>query len=221
MLEITPVIGGAVMWRQIAGALVGLVPAYGIVPKTAVAFGGTYVVGLAATRWYETGLLTAGERKRIVAEASAKARVAATAMVEQARTAGGKAGAQAQDGWRKASQQAAAAGAQATAAAKTQAGKMADGARATTAKAGARARETARRLREGSRRAMKRKPKGVTDGFWDAPGAGDEAGQQSSGAPVAPPPGGTPAAPPPSGAPVAPPPGGTPVAPPPDGPAEG
>ena len=58
MLEITPVIGGAVVWRQIAGALVGLVPGYGIVPKTAVAFGGTYVVGLAATRWYETGLLT-------------------------------------------------------------------------------------------------------------------------------------------------------------------
>ena len=88
-------IGGAVIWRQIAGALVGLVPGYGIVPKTAVAFGGTYVVGLAATRWYETGLLTEAERKRIVAEASAKARDVATAMVEQARDAGGKAGAQA------------------------------------------------------------------------------------------------------------------------------
>ncbi len=45
MIEITPVIGGAVVWRQIAGALVGLVPGYGIVPKTAVAFGGTYIVG--------------------------------------------------------------------------------------------------------------------------------------------------------------------------------
>ena len=91
MIEITPVVGGAVVWRQIAGALVGLVPGYGIVPKTAVAFGGTYVVGLAATRWYETGLLTDEERRRITSEAAGKAREAATAMVAQAKVAGDKA----------------------------------------------------------------------------------------------------------------------------------
>jgi hypothetical protein len=91
MIEITPVIGGAVVWRQIAGALVGLVPGYGIVPKTAVAFGGTYVVGLAATRWYETGLLTDEERKRITAEAAATAKDTASAMVAQAKVAGEKA----------------------------------------------------------------------------------------------------------------------------------
>ncbi len=91
MIEITPVIGGAIVWRQIAGALVGLVPGYGIVPKTAVAFGGTYVVGLAATRWYETGLLTDEERKRITVEAAGKAKEAATAMAVQAKTAGEKA----------------------------------------------------------------------------------------------------------------------------------
>ncbi|HET6496612.1 MAG TPA: hypothetical protein VFH61_14740 [Thermoleophilia bacterium] len=96
MMEITPVIGGAVMWRQIAGTLAGLVPGYGIAPKTAVAFGGTYAVGLAATRWYETGLLTKAERKRITAEASARARDVATVMAAQARTAGGRVGAQAQ-----------------------------------------------------------------------------------------------------------------------------
>ena len=104
MIEITPVIGGAIVWRQIAGALVGLVPGYGIVPKTAVAFGGTYVVGLAATRWYETGLLTDEERKRITAEAAGKAKDAATAMAvqaknagEKARSAGDRAGAQAKN----------------------------------------------------------------------------------------------------------------------------
>ncbi len=91
MLEITPVIGGAVVWRQIAGALVGLVPGYGIVPKVAVAFGGTYVVGLAATRWYETGLLTDEERKRITSEAAGRAKEAATVMVGQAKAAGEKA----------------------------------------------------------------------------------------------------------------------------------
>jgi hypothetical protein len=91
MIEITPVIGGAVVWRQIAGALVGLVPGYGIVPKTAVAFGGTYVVGLLATRWYETGLLTDEERKRITAEAATRAKDTATVMVAQAKVAGERA----------------------------------------------------------------------------------------------------------------------------------
>jgi len=91
MIEITPVIGGAVVWRQIAGALVGLVPGYGIVPKVAVAFGGTYIVGLAATRWYETGLLTDEERRRITAEAAGKAKDAAVVMAGQAKAAGEKA----------------------------------------------------------------------------------------------------------------------------------
>ena len=164
MLEITPVIGGAVVWRQIAGALVGLVPGYGIVPKTAVAFGGTYVVGLAATRWYETGLLTEAERKRIVAEATVKARDAATVMVEQARAAGGKAGAQAQGGLQKV--------AQGATAARAQAGKVVDGARkatgAATGKAGAQAQRAARSLRDRSRKVVRRKRSAVSAGAGEA-----------------------------------------------------
>lgn len=164
MLEITPVIGGAVVWRQIAGALVGLVPGYGIVPKTAVAFGGTYVVGLAATRWYETGLLTEAERKRIVAEATAKARDAATVMVEQARAAGGKAGAQAQGGLQKV--------AQGATAARAQAGKVVDGALkatgAATGKAGAQAQRAAQSLRDGSRKVVRRKRPAVSAGADEA-----------------------------------------------------
>jgi hypothetical protein len=168
MIEITPVIGGAVVWRQIAGALVGLVPGYGIVPKTAVAFGGTYFVGLAATRWYETGLLTAAERKHILSEASAKARDAAMVMVEQARAAGGKAGAQAQGGLQKV--------ADGAAAARTRAGKVVDGARTATgkatSKAGAQARSASQRLRDGGRKVVRRKPRGVTDGAEEAPDSG-------------------------------------------------
>jgi len=149
MIEITPVVGGAVVWRQIAGALVGLVPGYGIVPKTAVAFGGTYVVGLAATRWYETGLLTDSERKRIVAEATAKARDTATAMVVQARAAGDKAGAQAQGTREKVSGAAAAA-------------------RAQAAKATAQARDAAQRLREGSKKVVRSKPRGSSGAAVEA-----------------------------------------------------
>jgi hypothetical protein len=166
MIEITPVIGGAVVWRQIAGALVGLVPGYGIVPKTAVAFGGTYVVGLAATRWYETGLLTEDERKRIVAEATTKARETATVMVAQARAAGGKAGAQAQGGLRKV--------AEGAGAARAQAGKVVEGGRAAAGKAagkaGAKARGAAQRVRDGSKKVVRRNRAAVTDGAADGPG---------------------------------------------------
>jgi len=160
MLEITPVIGGAVVWRQIAGALVGLVPGYGIVPKTAVAYGGTYVVGLVATRWYETGLLTAAERRRLTAEAAFVARRAAETMVEQTRSAGGKAGAQAQGGLKRM--------AQGATAAQARAGKAAHGARTATGaaagKADAQVRRIARRLQEGSRKVVRRKRPAETDG---------------------------------------------------------
>jgi uncharacterized protein (DUF697 family) len=149
MLEITPVIGGAVMWRQIAGALVGLVPGYGIVPKIAVAYGGTYVVGLAASRWYETGLLTEAERKRLTAEAAAKARDAARKMAEQARAGSGKAGAQAKGGLDKVSRGATAV--------RAQAGKAVSRARTATGSAGAQARGAAQRASAKGRKAVRRK----------------------------------------------------------------
>jgi uncharacterized protein (DUF697 family) len=156
MLEITPVIGGAVVWRQIAGALVGLVPGYGIVPETAVAYGGTYVVGLVAARWYETGLLTEAERKRITAEAASVARLAAGTMVEQARTTGGKAGARVRGGAERVSLGATAA--------RARAGKVAHGAHTATGNAGTQVRRTARRLRDGGRKVVQRRRAAVTDG---------------------------------------------------------
>jgi len=148
MLEITPVIGGAVMWRQIAAALVGLVPGYGIVPKTAVAYGGTYVVGLAAARWYETGLLTEAERKRITAEAASRARDAARKMAAQARAGGGKAGARARGGLDKV--------ARGASTARAQAGKAVSRARNATGNAGAQARGAAKRVSDGSRKIVRR-----------------------------------------------------------------
>ena len=148
MLEITPVIGGAVMWRQIAAALVGLVPGYGIVPKTAVAYGGTYVVGLAAARWYETGLLTEAERKRITAEAASRARDAARKMAAQARAGGGKAGARARGGLDKV--------ASGASTARAQAGKAVSRARNATGNAGAQARGAAKRVSDGSRKIVRR-----------------------------------------------------------------
>ena len=92
MMEITPVIGAAVVWRQVAGGLVGLVPGYGILPKTAVAYAGTYITGRAAELWYETGLVSKADLGRFRAEATARARAVTEQMTLQAREVRGKAG---------------------------------------------------------------------------------------------------------------------------------
>lgn len=53
--EFSGVIGSGFIWRQIARTLIGLIPAWGIIPKVAVAYAGTYVVGNAVLQWYLTG----------------------------------------------------------------------------------------------------------------------------------------------------------------------
>lgn len=54
--EILPVVGGAFFWRTTARAMVGLLPTpLGLVPKTLVAYTGTYVVGQMARYYYRSG----------------------------------------------------------------------------------------------------------------------------------------------------------------------
>lgn len=53
--EFSGVLGGGFIWRQIARQLIGLIPAWGIVPKVAVSYAGTYVVGHVVLQWYLTG----------------------------------------------------------------------------------------------------------------------------------------------------------------------
>jgi len=55
LAEFGSVIGGGFLWRQLARSLVGLIPIWGIVPKVAVSYAGTYVVGKAVLQWYLTG----------------------------------------------------------------------------------------------------------------------------------------------------------------------
>ena len=56
LAEIMPVVGGAFFWRTTARALVGLLPSMlGLVPKTIVAYSGTYVVGQMARHYYRFG----------------------------------------------------------------------------------------------------------------------------------------------------------------------
>ncbi len=53
--EFGGVLGGGFLWRQLARSLIGLIPAWGILPKVAVAYAGTYVVGKVVLQWYLTG----------------------------------------------------------------------------------------------------------------------------------------------------------------------
>ena len=53
--EFGGILGTGFLWRQLARSLVGLIPVVGIIPKTGVAYAGTYVVGNAVLQWYLTG----------------------------------------------------------------------------------------------------------------------------------------------------------------------
>ncbi len=53
--EFGGVLSGGFVWRQIARSLIGLIPVWGIVPKTAIAYAGTFVVGNVVLQWYLTG----------------------------------------------------------------------------------------------------------------------------------------------------------------------
>ena len=56
IVELMPVVGGAFVWRSTARALVGLLPSLlGLVPKTVVAYTGTYIVGQSARYYYRFG----------------------------------------------------------------------------------------------------------------------------------------------------------------------
>ncbi|MFM8319355.1 MAG: hypothetical protein ACKOC5_00450 [Chloroflexota bacterium] len=53
--EFGGVLGSGFLLRQIARTLVGLIPVVGLLPKTGVAYAGTYAVGSAVLQWYLTG----------------------------------------------------------------------------------------------------------------------------------------------------------------------
>lgn len=53
--KLATVVGSAFIWRQAARSLVGLIPAWGIIPKVAIAYAGTYAVGEAIYHWCGSG----------------------------------------------------------------------------------------------------------------------------------------------------------------------
>ncbi len=82
--EFGGVIGGGFLWRQLARQLVGLIPVWGIVPKVAVAYAGTYVVGNAILQWYLTGRhLSRKQMRALYVEAFARGKQLARDLVSR------------------------------------------------------------------------------------------------------------------------------------------
>ena len=88
--QIASIILGAFGWRAIARELAGKIPfGEGLIPKAAVAYAGTYVVGLSLERYHRIGhWLTAAERRAAYREAleSGKRFARWTLASKQART---------------------------------------------------------------------------------------------------------------------------------------
>lgn len=79
--EIVGVLGGGLLFRQLARQLVGLVPVLGVLPKVAVAYGGTWAIGRAVMLWATEGQKITGERLRELSrEGLARGRQVAQAM---------------------------------------------------------------------------------------------------------------------------------------------
>ena len=73
--EILGVLGGGLLLRQAARQLVGLLPAIGLVPKVAVAYGGTWAIGRAVVLWATGGgTVTRARLKELSREGLARGR---------------------------------------------------------------------------------------------------------------------------------------------------
>jgi hypothetical protein len=85
--EMASLLGGAFGWRAIARELVGHIPmGGGLVPKAAVAFAGTYVVGLSLERYYRIGYgFSRSERKAAYETAYEHGKSVAKALLESHR----------------------------------------------------------------------------------------------------------------------------------------
>ncbi len=85
--QIAAIVGGAFGWRAIARGLVGKVPfGGGLIPKAAIAYAGTYTVGVGLERFYRIGYgLTRRERRETYEDAFERAKQIVASILETAR----------------------------------------------------------------------------------------------------------------------------------------
>ncbi len=85
-VQLVGLLGGGFMWRELARRLVGFIPLWGLIPKIAVAYAGTYVTGQAVLHWYAYGQKLSPQRLRqLYAQALIEGRRRAAALVPRRR----------------------------------------------------------------------------------------------------------------------------------------
>ena len=83
--EFGSVMGGGFLWRQLGRTLIGLIPAYGIIPKVGIAYAGTFVVGNTVLQWYLTGRhLSRNQMRELYKAAFAQGKKVAQEMMDKA-----------------------------------------------------------------------------------------------------------------------------------------
>jgi uncharacterized protein (DUF697 family) len=84
LTEFGGVLGSGFFWRQVARQLIGLIPAWGIIPKVAIAYAGTYVVGRVILQWYLTGKqLSPQQMRQLYSEAFQNGKLWAISMIQK------------------------------------------------------------------------------------------------------------------------------------------
>jgi len=85
--QIASIVGGAFGWRAIARELVGKIPlGGGVIPKAAIAYAGTYTVGVALERFYRIGYgMTRAERRETYEKAFERGKEIVAGIIESAR----------------------------------------------------------------------------------------------------------------------------------------
>jgi uncharacterized protein (DUF697 family) len=92
--EILGVLGGGLLFRQLARQLVGLIPVAGLVPKIAIAYGGTWAIGRAVLAWTSDGRPPGEDALRSLGrDGLERGREVARDLVSRARTQAGGAAA--------------------------------------------------------------------------------------------------------------------------------
>lgn len=86
--EIASLFAGAFGWRAVARELIGVIPmGAGIIPKAAIAFGGTFVMGMSLERLYRIGYgMTPAERKQAYKDAVERGKTIATNLLNSYKT---------------------------------------------------------------------------------------------------------------------------------------
>lgn len=85
--QIAGIVAGAFGWRALARELAGKIPfGGGLIPKAAIAFAGTWTVGIGLERYYRLGYgLTREERRRVYQQALERGRSLVASVVEAAK----------------------------------------------------------------------------------------------------------------------------------------